>query len=248
MPKNEYLIRLDDACPTMNVSKWQRIEEILDKYGIKPMVGIIPHNEDPKQQIDLEDSKFWDKVHIWKSKGWAIALHGYNHCYTSDKGLGGLNPLWSRSEFSGLSFEVQKEKIRKGIEIMRDHDIDPQYFFAPSHTFDKNTLLALKAESRIRIISDTIANRPYKMDDFIIIPQLGGHCVEMKIPGIWTFCLHPSAMEEKEFKAVEVFLENHQMEFVGFSNLDFSNIKEKNLLSRILSWIYFTRRKLSGIK
>lgn len=245
---NKYLIRLDDACPTMDASKWQRMGDILDKYGVKPMVGVIPHNEDPIQQIDAEDSEFWNKVHLWESKGWAIALHGYNHCYTSDKGLNGLNPLWQRSEFSGLPLEVQQEKIRNGVRIMRDHGIDPKYFFAPSHTFDENTLLALKTESNIRIISDTIATKPYQMGDFTILPQLGGHCTEMKIPGIWTFCLHPSTMEEKDFKAVEVFLENHNAEFVGFLNLNLSNVKEKNLLSRILSWGYFTRRKIKGIK
>lgn len=37
----KYLVRLDDACPTMYSDRWQKIEEILDKHKIKPMVGII---------------------------------------------------------------------------------------------------------------------------------------------------------------------------------------------------------------
>lgn len=45
---NKYLIRLDDACPTMDKAKWQRIFDILDGNGVRPMVGIIPHNEDSK--------------------------------------------------------------------------------------------------------------------------------------------------------------------------------------------------------
>lgn len=106
----QYLIRLDDACPTMNREKWGRMEEILDKHGVKPMVGVIPHNEDPKQKIDSEDVGFWEKVKTWKDKGGTIALHGYNHCYASNGGMEGLNPMWSRSEFAGLPLESQREK------------------------------------------------------------------------------------------------------------------------------------------
>ena len=84
--KQQYLIRLDDACPTMNKVKWQRMEDILDRHGIRPMVGVIPHNEDPKQEIDPVNPLFWDNVNVWKEKGWAIAMHGYNHVYSSHVG------------------------------------------------------------------------------------------------------------------------------------------------------------------
>lgn len=246
--KNNYLIRLDDACPTMDSAKWQRIEDILDRYGVRPMVGIIPNNSDPKQIIDNEDSEFWIKVKGWEHKDWAIALHGYDHCYISDKGLEGLNPLWSRSEFSGVPYEIQKTKISKGIKIMRTHGIDPKYFFAPSHTYDMCTLRALKEESNIRIISDTIATTPYKYGEFAIIPQLGGHCRDMKIPGIWTFCLHPTAMNDAQFEAVEDFLKVHKDEFIAFSDLDLTNLSGKTLVGKLLSWAYFTMRKLKGLK
>lgn len=246
--KNKYLIRLDDACPTMDAAKWQRMEDILDRYGVRPMVGIIPNNNDPNQKIDAEDPTFWNKVDNWVKKQWAIALHGYDHCYISEEGLKGLNPLWARSEFAGVPLDKQKEKIREGVKILRSHGIDPEYFFAPSHTYDKNTLVALKEESNIRIICDTIATKPYREGDFTIIPQLGGHCSEMKISGIWTFCLHPSAMTEDNFVATENFLKAHKDEFVGFQELDLGNLQKKNIKSRLMSWFYFTRRKLKGVK
>lgn len=93
LKNNKYLIRLDDACPTMDGAKWQRMFDILDRYVVRPMVGIIPHNEDPKQEIDAPDVEFWNKAKLWHQKGYAIALHGYNHCYISNEGLKGLNPL-----------------------------------------------------------------------------------------------------------------------------------------------------------
>lgn len=242
---NKYLIRLDDACPTMNSKKWQRMEDILDTYGVRPMVGVIPDNKDPNCVVEPEDPAFWDKVDQWGKKQWAIALHGYEHCYSSDEGLKGLNPLWSRSEFAGISLEQQKEKIRNGVTIFRSHGIDPHYFFAPSHTFDHNTLIALREESNIRIISDTIATKPYIDGDFIFIPQIGGHCVEMKISGIWTFCLHPTTMKEEQLIATENFLKVHKDKFISFCDLDLNNLGKKDLVSRVLSWVYFTHRKLN---
>lgn len=245
---NIYLIRLDDACPTMDAKKWQRIENILDAYGVRPMVGIIPVNKDPKQQIDTADPEFWAKVKAWEKKRWAIALHGYDHCFISDAGMSGLNPLWERSEFAGVPLEMQKEKVRKGLAVFRANGIEPRYFFAPAHTYDENTLQALREESNIRIISDTIATQPYHNGDFVFIPQLGGHCKEMKLSGIWTFCLHPSAMKEEDFVATERFLLAHKDEMLGFNELNLITFKGKNLISRLLSWLYFTRRRLKGTK
>lgn len=245
---NKYLIRLDDACPTMDKAKWQRIFDILDHYGVRPMVGIIPHNEDHEQMIDAPDAEFWDEAKRWADKGYAIAMHGYNHCYLTDKGLDGLNPLWSRSEFAGAPLEVQRQKIADGYRILLNNGVRPRYFFAPSHTFDENTLVALREHTDIRIISDTIAMRPYRRGDFVFIPQMGGHCMEMMMPGIWTFCLHPSVMNEEQVSAVERFLERHSHQFVAFDDLDVNGVKSKDIFSQMLSGLYFAYRQLRWLR
>jgi predicted deacetylase len=245
--KREYLIRLDDACPTMDSAKWGRMEEILDVYGIKPMVGIIPHNEDSKQEIDIEDAHFWDKVRVWTDKGWTIALHGYNHCYDCEGGMNGLNPMWRRSEFAGLPLDKQRKKIRNGVAIMRECGVIPKYFFAPSHTFDENTIVALREESDIRIISDTIGRYPYKKDDFWFIPQIAGHCVKIPIGGIYTFCFHPNTMNAAAFHNLENFLKNYRSQFVSFDLIDLKQYDRKSIVDRLLSWIFFTIRKMRGL-
>ena len=242
----KYLIRLDDACPTMQAAQWQRMESLLDKYGVRPMVGIIPANADPKQKIDPVDSMFWQKALQWQEKGWAIALHGFDHCYISSEA--GINPLWNRSEFAGISLEYQKQKISKGVTILKSHGLTPKYFFAPSHTFDNNTLTALKEVSEIRIISDTVATKPYKQGEFIFIPQIGGHCVNMPFPGVYTFCFHPNTMDDDAFNALELFIQIHKQEFSGFEELDLNGVRGKSLKDKIISWMYFTQRKLRGIK
>ena len=60
---SQYILRLDDASDYMDIKKWQRMEELLDRYGIKPLVGVIPDNRD-SSLIDTyeQDPEFWDKT------------------------------------------------------------------------------------------------------------------------------------------------------------------------------------------
>lgn len=243
---NKYLIRLDDASPTMHSSNWIKIQDILNKHGIRPMVGIIPKNEDPKQIFGKEMSDFWDWAKKWEDFGWTIALHGYNHVYhqTSEKGM---NPIWNKSEFVGLPLSEQRTKIREGLKIMKQHGFNIKYFFAPSHTFDKTTLEALKLESQIRIISDTIATKPYKKSGFTFIPQVVGFPRKMFLNGVWTFCLHPNIMTEQDFKKLDDFIKENHSCFTSFDQLDLSNLNSKNFLSRIMTKMYFSYRKVNRL-
>ena len=108
-----YYFRLDDASEYRDIEKWSRIENIFDRYNIRPLVGIIPQIKDEYLVSAYQrDFCFWDKALRWKEKGWKIALHGYEHIYlTTD---GGINPVNNRSEFAGLSFDIQSNKIKKG--------------------------------------------------------------------------------------------------------------------------------------
>mgnify|MGYP001217702720 FL=1 len=238
----QYLIRLDDACPTMDSKKWTQIESILDRYNIKPMVGIIPNNSDSYLEVDEEDAFFWDKALNWKEKHWVIALHGYDHvCLTNE---GGINPVHSRSEFAGLSLKEQEYKIEKGLAIFKQNKIYPSYFFAPSHTFDTNTIIALRNKSEIRRISDTISFRTYKNDDFIFFPQQFGRFRKIIIPGQWTFCFHPNNMNEQDFLDFELFINQNQNKFISFDDVKIENLYPKSRFDKMLSLIYFLKKKI----
>lgn len=241
--KQFYLLRLDDACPTMDGQKWKRMEDILQFHNVKPMVGVIPHNEDTLNIIDPIDVFFWEKVKKWHSIGWTIAMHGYNHKYNNN-GMKGLNPLWKESEFVNETLSVQRNKIKNGVAIMREHGLNPEYFFAPSHTFDENTLIALKEESDIRIISDTIASKPYKYNGLVFIPQQSGHPIKLPFGGLLTICYHPNAMDDNSFKRLELFLMEHKDDVLSFADIDLSKVRSKSMGDRLLSWLYFLHRKL----
>ena len=102
-----YLIRLDDASDHMNIEQWDRMERMLDENGVKPLVGIIPVNRDPMLLEVAEDPGFWEKARHWQEKGWRIALHGFEHLYTSN--CAGINPVHDRSEFAGTPLDIQRD-------------------------------------------------------------------------------------------------------------------------------------------
>lgn len=242
-----YLIRLDDASPFMDCRKWQRIEDMLDRFHIRPLVGIIPANIDPDTIIEPEDPQFWDKARRWKQKGWSIALHGYDHVYVTDDGMKGMNPFWRRSEFVGLPLEAQREKIGKGYSILKEHGVEPRYFYATSHTFDEYTLEALRAETDIRVISDTIALKPYAHKGFVFVPQIFGHCVKMPVRGVFTFCFHPNEMDDGAFARLESFLEKHHQAFMSFDEIDVSKVTKASMADLMVRKCFFAYRKLRGI-
>lgn len=236
---SKYLLRLDDASDYMDVEKWQRMENLLDKYGIKPLVGIIPDNKDASLIYNYkQDLTFWNKVLSWKNKGWELALHGCYHKYTTKEG--GINPVNKRSEFAGVSLDEQRKMIRHGIDILKQYGIVTNVFFAPSHTFDKNTLIALKEESNIRIISDTIANDVYFENDFYFIPEQSGQVRNLPFK-LCTFCYHPNTMSDKDFENLEIFLKKYYFKFVAVKEIELKK-RLKSLFDKLLHFMYFVKR------
>ena len=233
-----YLLRLDDASEYMDIKKWKRMEELLDKYGIKPIYGIIPANEDPELLKYGRVEGFWNLMISWKEKGWTPALHGYTHVFETEDG--GINPVNSRSEFAGVSLERQRQKIKKGYSTLKEHGILPTVFFAPAHTFDKNTLVALKEETPIRVISDTVANDVYFDDGIYFVPQQSGHCRKLPFKTT-TFCYHPNIMDDATFLGLEEFLKRNKDFFSQFDIMKF-RMRKKSFLDGILKHIYFLRR------
>ena len=145
-----------------------------------------------------------------------------------------------RSEYAGVDLQLQKEKIKKGVRIFREHGIEPKIFFAPSHTFDENTLDAIKECSDIRIVSDTVANSPYCYKGITFIPQQSGAVRKLPFKTV-TFCYHPNTMKENDFIILEKFLKNNSGLFKPFPLNETK--RQLGLWDRIIRWMYFARRK-----
>jgi hypothetical protein len=154
----QYLLRFDDICPTMNWRVWAEIESVLVEHRLQPILAVVPDNCDPELQVDAPADDFWERVRAWQDRGWTIAMHGYQHRYVS--WTAGLASAWKRSEFAGLSAEVQREKLRRGMEIFERERITSRVWIGPSNTFDATTVTLLP-EVGINIISAGYFQWPY---------------------------------------------------------------------------------------
>ena len=208
-------IRLDDITADMNWEHFDRLREAFDRTGIYPLLGIVPDNHDPKLKPGQERDDFWSCMKELGHQGYVLSLHGLHHVYeTQSSGLLRRNPF---SEFAGLSFEQQNEKIRNGKTILQQHGIETSVFMAPGHTFDKNTLRALK-NNGFRTVTDGYAENAYRQQGITFYPCTRSE-MEINPKGVDTICLHPNCMTEEEIEATVQFIQNHQTELTSYKTM-----------------------------
>ena len=237
----KYLLRMDDACPTMDSRKWQMLEDLFDKLGIKPVVAVVPDNQDPELQYDRPNPKFWDKVRSWQAKGWTIAMHGYQHVmhHTTSKLI---LPFYQRSEFAGLTYEEQATKIQRARRTFEAQGVEPTVWIAPAHCFDRLTLEAIRAETPIRIISDGIARNPYVEDGFFWIPQQLWGLTE-KHDGLWTVCLHPNTMSDPQIAMLRKSLADSFLgRVVSLNDVELEK-RSKSVLDHLEAFFFWQRHR-----
>ena len=93
------LIRFDDIAENMNWRLMDKCEQLLDKYNIKPIIGVIPNNKDSVLKSFPKKENFWEIIRKWQLKGWEISMHGYNHLYHRDTNKNDYFQYGGKSEF-----------------------------------------------------------------------------------------------------------------------------------------------------
>lgn len=210
-----YLIRFDDLCPTMLRDPLERFLSIVTRYGVRPILAVVPDNQDPALNLQANDPEFWDRMKSLEVAGATIAMHGYRHQCTS-RGTSFLG-LHDETEFAGVEESQQRIWIRTGLTILRDHGLSPRLFVAPRHGFDRSTLRALAREG-LGILSDGFARRPFTRHDVIWIPQQLWEPIE-KPSGLWTVCIHPNTAPATLERKLEQFLEKHAKNVTCFDEV-----------------------------
>ncbi len=227
------LIRMDDICENMNWKLMDKCELLFDKYKIKPLLGVIPINKDPELLTYPKTEIFWDKVKDWKRKGWEISMHGCNHLYTQKSDKNDIFNYGGDSEFYGLEYLKQLNKIERGLLEFKKREIDIRSFFAPNHIYDENTLKALK-EKNIKIIIDGYGLFPFYKNDLLFIPQL--FYKEIFLPfGIQSTQIHINYWDDIEFERFEKFINKYHKKIV---NLDYLiSLTNPNSIQSITNYI-----------
>ena len=232
------LIRIDDIAENMNWNLMEKSEILFEKYGVKPVLGVIPENKDIKLLNYPKKNNFWERVRTWKDKGWEIAMHGHTHVYDKTCEKKDYFNYGGESEFFGHPLEVQISKIKQGLKKFDSEKIKIRTFFAPNHTYDKNTFIALK-KCGINEIIDGYGLMPYVENDIIFIPQLFYKILFLPF-GIQSTQIHLNYWREKDFINFENFVKKNSKKIITYDqalkkvNNDFFYSLIKNLLIKIL--------------
>lgn len=211
----QYLLRVDDLCPTVAAQPWSRIAALIEQFGLAPILAVVPHNGDPGLMRSTADAAFWKNIRSMQARGAAIALHGYRHlCQSRGRAL---VPLARSSEFAGVPEATQRAWIREGLHLLKRRGLQPQAWVAPHHGFDAATLRVLRAEG-IHVLSDGLARVPFIRQGMTWIPQQLWAPAE-KRAGLWTICIHPNTISEAGLEALCVFVQTHIGQFTSIARI-----------------------------
>lgn len=238
----KYIIRLDDASEYINFEKWNPYFKLFDRYNIFPIIAVIPDNRDRELVSINPDNQFWDKVRNWQEKKYVIALHGYQHLYSNkNAGIMGINKY---SEFAGIDYEKQMNMLQSGQSKFKIEGINTNMFVAPAHSFDFNTISALK-QLGFEYISDGFFLNPIIKNGMKWIPQQLWKPVKKK-SGVWTICIHPETLNEVFLSELSKFIESNVNDFVHPYSLKFK--KSVSITEKLFSFYLSKRYMLIKIK
>ena len=231
----KYLIRFDDACSTMNLDNWNKIDALCLKYSIFPIIAVIPYNTDPNLffNSDLGDL-FISKIRHWASIGFTISMHGFNHDIKThrndNKSLTDINNF---SEFVGLSEIFQTQKIRSSAEFFKRLNIKTDIFVPPCHGYDINTINSLVNSFDSPVLYDGFYLFPHKVKNLLILPQQLWKFRPFPF-GLWTVCLHPNSMNDLDFKNLEINFIKYKKYITKFECINFYS----SLASRSINFLF----------
>ena len=234
-------VRLDDITPDMDWEKFRRLETLLDKYHIAPLLGIVPDNQDENLMRNPVMLDFDKQIKKWEAKGWGLAMHGWKHIYTTKKG--GLFPLNNFSEFAGVPKEKQRKMIFDGIEKLQRQGIRTNIFMAPAHSFDKATLEVLK-EAGFQYITDGFGVNPYEWKGLTFLPIAFQKNKDIeKEDGYTTLVFHTNTMNEQDFLNFEKVLEKHKEDFISYEEYLKVPAVKQTLVGRIKEYTMATMKR-----
>lgn len=233
-----YIFRIDDVVPWMNWTNFEKIEKIFDKYWIKPIIWVVPNNEDYSIWNNNYNKSFWTKINCLYSKWWIVAQHWYSHKYVNTNWwILNINKYW---EFAWLPYDEQFKKIEEWKRILESNLwIEIKWRMAPAHSFDINTCKVLK-NLWFEYITDWIAIYPFIKYWLKRLPQQLWH-PSKKYFWTRTICLHTNKYNSDFIKQINNFCkDNHDKILWDFNNIDYHT----NFIEKIISFFWSIKLKL----
>ena len=230
-----YVFRIDDIAPWMNWTNFEKIEKIFDKYWVKPIIWVVPDNQDFKIWNNKYNQGFWNKIKKIHDKWWTIAQHWYQHKYMNTNGwILKINKKW---EFAWLPYDKQFEMIKSGKDILEKNLwFKIKWRMAPAHSFDITTCKILKV-LWFEYITDWLDLYPFTKYWLKWLPQQIWKPMKKKY-WIRTICLHINQFNNKFVNNIDTFLINNQKYLTFPEKLDYKH--KITLRNKILLIIFKT--------
>ena len=208
-------VRMDDITPDMNWENFYFFLNLFEEAGITPLLGIVPENRDENLKCEAPHKDFYRLMDELKQKGYCFAMHGCFHLYTTK--CGGSFPLNHFSEFAGHSFEKQRKMLAFGKEKLKEYGIETDIFMAPAHSYDKNTLKALK-ELGFDRMTDGFGKKPYRSRGMVFYPisfRLSSSLKKKK--GMTTMVIHANTVTEADKKRYRRIFREYGEDMISYS-------------------------------
>lgn len=230
-------VRLDDITPDMDWERFLKFKEVLDKYQVKPLIGVVPDNRDENLKGSQEGAPtdFWTYIKELQKEGWVIAMHGYRHIYSTDKG--GVFPLNNFSEFAGLAYEEQEKMLADGKRMLAEKGIETDVFMAPAHSYDKNTLKAL-IKTGFNKITDGFGDCPYQWKGITFFPiSFRLSDTLKKKTGYSTMVIHTGTIKDNEWEKYENYFQREDVTWISYEEYLKQPAKQQNCVGRTLEFL-----------
>jgi peptidoglycan/xylan/chitin deacetylase (PgdA/CDA1 family) len=242
--RRKVLFRLDDYAANRDHEKWTKVLGIFNKFNIKVCVGVIPDNRDKNllKYNSEPNSSFWVGVAGLEKYGHVIALHGCTHEYHSINKSESLIPVNPQSEFVGLEYLVQLDKLSRSLAIFSANGFSPKIFMAPSHTFDEVTLRCL-SELGIKYVTDGYFFRPVSFSGIKFIPQQFGSLYRPMLP-LQTICLHPNTIMSIDINQLEQYCSRYRDSIADFSVFDSLDYPPRGFFDSVIMRLFHLRFRI----
>lgn len=226
---------MDDITPDMNWENFDFFKNLFHETGITPLLGIVPDNRDPKLSCGARREDFYEVMRSLRDEGYSFAMHGFQHLYTTKSG--GIFPLNNYSEFAKIPYEKQREMLTLGREKLKKNGIDTDIFMAPAHSYDKNTIRALR-ETGFTKITDGFGKAPYTDRGMIFYPisfQLGRSLKQKG--GVTTLVLHANTVTEEDKERYTRIFKKYGKNMISYSEYLKMEPVTRNIYGRILEYV-----------
>lgn len=229
-------VRMDDITPDMNWENFYFFQSLFKEAGITPLLGIVPDNRDPKLSCEAARGNFYEVMKELENEGYSFAMHGYQHVYKTKSG--GIFPLNNYSEFAKIPYDKQKEMLVIGRKKMHKYGIDTDIFMAPAHSYDNNTLKALR-EAGFTKITDGFGSTPYRYKGITFYPisMKLDHSLKQK-KGATTMVIHANTVTERDKERYARIFKEYGKNMISYSEYLKMEPTTRNIPGMILEYVF----------